>query len=504
MALLTPSSLSHIVNISIVSRLILFAIQFASNNLIADHQADAYRNKYYQLLSNNGSNSESGSSVKVLSDVNWYFYNAIEGFTKWDAQYFLEISNDGYTSEKHLAFLPLYPLSISLVRQLLFERSRLNFDHLLLGTKLALPDQEVPVIALENYIRSAVVGFALNNFVFFPLACVFLFVLTKMVQGRDEKYAKNVVWWFCFNPASIFFSACYTESLFAALTFLAMFVIEYNSEKYLRKHKDENQRLKKAPPPISQKDFEDPMDHLTRLLHICSLPCLAILALTSATRSNGLVTIGFLGYQLLLKYAPTQVGRIWSTFYFSLMLFLDILVIIVSSILAASGYITFQIYSYIRFCIQENSNQKGKLNIKSEWCESIIPHPYGHVQAKYWNVGPFNYYEAKQLPNFLLALPITYLVLAGSLKKSKHVTREREGKKQLVYYIHGILLTLFCGISINVQVTTRLLASSCPVVYWICADLAEQSRFRSRILVAYFIFYFTLGTVLHANFYPWT
>lgn len=490
MSLITPRNAHYIISISVLSRFFIILIQFASNVIIDDHNADAYRNKYFRAI-------EANSTKLLIPDTYQYLYKLIEGFTKWDSQYFLEISTNGYVSEQHLAFLPLFPVSISLFQQKIFERKALSLKSLFPTTNLELEDPLVLNNDIEIYMKSALIGVVLNNFIFFPVACLSLFGLTKLVKKKDDKYAKDVVWWFCFNPASIFFSACYSESLFSALTFTAIFIIEYKSENYLASHEDI--RDENSPQPLSQ---------LNRLLFIC-LPSLAFLALSSATRSNGIITVGFLGYQFLLKYGPIYQQNFsrWSPMIYltlALELFQDILVLIISSIIAASGYISFQIYSYVKFCIKENSQAKGKLYLRPEWCSDTIPHHYGHIQAKYWNVGPFNYYQIKQLPNFLLALPISYLVMVESYKKSRNRLLSMASKKQLAYYLQGIFITLICSVTINVQVTTRLLASSCPVVFWICADARNESRLKHKLLLFYFISYFIVGTVLHSNFYPWT
>lgn len=90
----------------------------------------------------------------------------------------------------------------------------------------------------------------------------------------------------------------------------------------------------------------------------------------------------------------------------------------------------------------------------------------------------------------------------------------------------------------STQVTTRLLCSSCPVVYWFAAHLLTDSgkphggrektpnppetqanltrRYRvallsecpksfwGQVVLSYFLLYFIMGIVLYSNFLPWT
>lgn len=511
MTLFTPSNLLYILGLSISSRILVIVLQFLSNILLADHNADAHRNKYHLSL------DEDEHMVELLPNAYRYSYHFIEGFTKWDAQYFIEISKDGYThSEQHLAFLPFFPMVISFTRQLLFGHTRLSFKHFLplqTNESSIVGNQKVVTVTdLENYIQAALVGVSLNNFIFFPTACIFLFALTKLIKDNEEKYAKSVVWWFCFNPASIFFSSCYSESLFASLTFMAMFIMEYRSQEYISNHPSGQDNK------LYRYKYE-PLHHLNRLIYII-LPALAPLALASATRSNGLVNIGFIIFHFLIKYAPlfmSQIG-VWTILGYitmALELVQDILVLVMSSVLAASGFISFQIYSFIRICSPYAAPpQKGILFTNPLWCYDLVPHPYGQIQAKYWNVGLFKYYELHQLPNFLLAAPISFIVLAGSLRRSRELCTspmsESSRRHQIAYYLQAVCLTLLCSLTINIQVITRLLISSCPAVSWICADLIKHEDRKTRTnktkiwLLSYSMGYFVLGTVLHSNFYPWT
>ena len=57
----------------------------------------------------------------------------------------------------------------------------------------------------------------------------------------------------------------------------------------------------------------------------------------------------------------------------------------------------------------------------SEWCQYEPPVAYSYIQRVYWDNGFLTYWEAKQLPNFLLAAPavvmVQYFALIGALQE---------------------------------------------------------------------------------------
>lgn len=463
-----------VIFVSILSRLALISIQLLTSKLITDHKAIAYHNCYHRALAHDGS-----SSPKVSSSI-FPIYQTIQGFTKWDAQYFLEISIDGYPKEQHLVFLPLLPLVLSSTIELL--------NRILGYIPENIQDQG---IRTERYISSAVICTFLNNFIFFPVAALALYTLTKSLRGNDHYFARKVVLWFCFNPASVFFSSCYSESLFSALVFPAICLIEYQNHMSpsLAKRKSKTFIRKNQTNSSGYTSF------------ITYLPSSLLLSLACLTRSNGLVLISFIGYQFLLKN--------WTVFRYGLYLegklirilrlIQDMVAFLFLSVVIVLGYILFQTYAYVKFC-----TLGGTRDSMPEWCEQRIPHSYSSVQSKYWNVGFLRYYQLRQVPNFILALPMMLLVVFGSLRYLSRTKRKFMNRREIIYHLHAVSLSVFCFLMINVQVTTRLISSSCPVIYWYCEDITRNSPSKRRVLRLYFLTYFIVGAILHTSYYPWT
>ena len=72
-----------------------------------------------------------------------------------------------------------------------------------------------------HYSSSLRLSAVLVNVAAFVAAALALYELSRRVL-KDERLAYKSALYFCVSPASIFFSAAYTESLHAALSFAAM------------------------------------------------------------------------------------------------------------------------------------------------------------------------------------------------------------------------------------------------------------------------------------------
>lgn len=464
---------ANITKLAVFSRLLIVFLQCISNHLIEDHNAeDVFRAPVDPLKQ-----KKCDTIVEML----------LGGFRRWDAEYFLHISEHGYTYENTLPFFPLYPLSIKLLR--------FGFINVM------------PFLSVRSL--SLLIGITIN-IIFFAKAANVLYELGVKVL-RDQRKAEIATVLFCFNPASIFFTAPYSESLYSWLSFSLML-----------------------------KCFED----------INSVLIIVPLSLSIFCRSNGLINIGFVAYYGL-KRMFTQTTVL--TFVTVFLKTFSILIII------AFHFGLMQVYNYYLFCLKKSFNFPDFIKdfaIQNElvmagnrtndsispWCSYNLPISYSYVQDHYWNVGFLRYFEFKQIPNFLLAMPIVLIILVNSfkyfrqhqayclrlgifnLKKSILQSVTIADQNQLVFIFHAVALTLFCFFFVHVQVTTRLISSSSPMLYFFSAnyfmvnynqhkkeDNSEINMFDikrlsvvQRIIIYYFLGYFSVGTVLFSNFLPWT
>lgn len=464
---------TNITKLAVFSRVLIIFLQCISNHLIEDHNAEVFRAPQDPLKK-----GKCDAIVEVL----------LGGFRRWDAEYYLHISEHGYTYENTLPFYPLYPLCIKLLR---------------FGVINVTPFLSVRSLSL-------LIGIAIN-IVFFAKAANVLYELGRKIL-RDQRKAEIATVLFCFNPASIFFTAPYSESLYSWLSFSLML-----------------------------KCFED----------INSVLIIVPLSLSILCRSNGLINIGFVVYYGLKKMFNQTTILTFITVFLKIF---SILIII------AFHFGLMQVYNYYLFCFKKSFNfpefikdfavendyvlAGNRTNESiSPWCSSNLPIAYSYVQDHYWNVGFLRYYEFKKIPNFLLALPVVLIILVNSFKyfRQHQAYCLRLGifnlkpsilrsitvadQNQFVFIIHAVALTIFCVLFVHVEVTTRMLSSSNPMLYFFGAnyfmvnynqhkkndDSSEINMFdikrlsvMQRIIIYYFLGYFSVGTVLFSNFLPWT
>ena len=256
------------------------------------------------------------------------------GLDNWDAEYFLLIADHGYTREQTLAFFPLYPV---LMRALSVPLSPLFF---------LLPPRSVFLIC----------GICINMAAF-STAAILLYLLT-MELTRHQPLSLLSAALFCFTPASVFMSAVYTESLFVCCSFAGMLSLQRSS----------------------------------------SYTAALCFSLASATRSNGVVLIGFLLYYHFLELVHSYECR---------EALQTLLKIAFQVLLVVLPFLLFQAYGYLKFCTTEEEETGVS---PPPWCSWPLPFSYSSIQSRYWGVGFLRYYQWKQLPNFLLATPMILLV----------------------------------------------------------------------------------------------
>lgn len=475
---------------AISSRVVILFLQLLFNSAVPDHDAGVF----VKPRDTNRTESNADAAVSFV----------FGGLTRWDGQYFLHIAEYGYTYENTLAFFPLFPL---LLRQLSYFVIFLIDD--VFGGFLFCRG------FISIHTTLILVSVVLNNVLFVKTSIV-LYKLSDIVL-KSEKLAYASAILFCINPASIFFSAVYSESLYCFLTF-------YTLLKIKQKNSVVNNLL---------------------------------VGISGVARSNGVLNIGFIAYHYIELRTHGNLS-----FFFNIISSMGIF-------LSLLPFLTYQFYCYMKFCapntvslppfiftygLENNFVFPGSI---PPWCKRTVPFAYSYVQEHYWNVGFLKYYHWKQIPNFLLATPIVCIIFDGLYKFVKHYKTlvlylgfVRGSGFELplsifVYVAHCLALTVFSLLMIHVQVTTRLLASSSPVLYWFCAhyfseplkqtmDASALERLRKNesdyfhegwsnkkskwktfilshrfhgfplFIKYYFLLYFVVGTFLFSNHLPWT
>ena len=455
---------------ALFSRLFLLTAMIISNALIADHNASGVFIFPQEHFDANERTLDEG-----LSDV-W------KTFTKWDAAYFLHIARDGYQFEAEHAFFPLYPVLIKFLARVIALISSLSVDKSIVMAGIS--------ISIGCFVLSTVVLWYLLSH-FQVSACL----------------RSTAVLLFILNPANVFFTTVYTESLFSCLTFGGM--VAWETGYYL--------------------------------------PAVIVFALASATRSNGVFAVVFVVSHVfindfILRNSADDKHFVNNAFRSGL------------KMLVASGmiYLPFIVYSIVCYCKLCNMCYIDmSLCQFSEWfctsfqnssicernkaysevlieCDMPISTIYGSIQKNYWGVGFMRYYLWKQLPNFMLAFPVLAICFKITVhfftsfghhiactEAEKLQTRFQRGfysfllynRLVLPYLMHMVAIMMIAVFYAHIQISTRLLFSSCPLL---CLHLgqylesAKQLNVNINWLFLYFASFNIMGVLLHPNYFPWT
>jgi hypothetical protein len=155
---------------------------------------------------------------------------------------------------------------------------------------------------------------------------------------------------------------------------------------------------------------------------------------------------------------------------------------------------------------------------------------YSALQRKHWNVGFLTQYHWRQIPNFLLALPVLFLAtftlfryLSFSLTAPNLHHRLPLLLSLFPYALHLMALLSVLCLSAHIQISTRVLLSSSPLLYLsISAFSSSQSHhqpaslvgnlfpafprysWRRRLLFGWLLTFLFGGLILHPNSFPWT
>lgn len=341
---------------------------------------------------------------------------------------------------------------------------------------------------------------------------------------KDPEAALRASILFCFNPASIFYSSIYSESLYALLS----------------------------------------VGGLYHLVTGGNSAAVLWFALSGCARSNGVLNAGYFCFQTL--------HRAYDALFIEKRAYLAIQVLIAGAlhcICIFTPFIAFQAYGYYNICLGRSSDEMRP------WCKARVPLLYNYIQSHYWGVGFLRYFQLKQLPNFLLASPILSLALCSIVYYAKsrpeiffslgfrasteeknssavlfsmelgprsniaRIPEESSSKKQeyhnlrqrrhmirgdpvalpsendslvklgylsvsvLPFILHLGFMAATAFFVIHVQVATRFLSAS-PPLYWFASHLMVYRKKWAYLIWAYSAAYILLGSLLFSNFYPFT
>ncbi|RYP90483.1 hypothetical protein DL770_003394 [Monosporascus sp. CRB-9-2] len=388
----------------------------------------------------------------VISSPNESAFDIATKLTRWDAIYFVQAARRGYLFEQEWAFGGGLPTVISFI------------TNVLVGVGFG-----------DNGSLEPLVGVFVSH-VSHLLSVFALYQLGLVIWGQGgRRLAFVAALLHVLSPAGLFLSAPYAESAFALLSFLG----------YL----------------FFAKGIVG--DKKRTVAHDVSVVAAGMWFGFAATfRSNGI----FGG----LPFAVELLGELASSPP-TLTSVRKRLALVVGGSAVAVGFAVPQIVAYLAFCSGSPETDEVR-----PWCSKALPSIYSFVQERYWNVGFLRYWMPGNIPLFLLAAPVLYLLMRSgveTLRAPSSLLRSGEtgpaaslaaaGRLLRSMALSQLVLAALAITNYHVQIITRL-SSGYPLWYfWLAGMLGSptNSAFGSKVVV-FMVMYATIQGALFACFLP--
>ncbi|EWC45205.1 hypothetical protein DRE_06093 [Drechslerella stenobrocha 248] len=362
----------------------------------------------------------------------------VTALTRWDVIYFEGIARRGYRWEQEWAF--------GIGQSYLLQGFR-TIHSLISTAELGAASQIIffSTCSCVSHLVSAIVLFHLTTLLF------------QSAQLKGRKPGQDPVRLVAFvaaslhvlSPAGIFLIAPYNEAIFSALSFLGYW--SYSSAI-------------KSTAPDGKHSWKN---------EILLLSSAALFGVSSLFRSNGVIN----GVLFAFEFSQS-LWRLISGINPSANLRLFV-ASGAAGALVGVPVLWRQYVGWLEYCSSETDS------LSREWCSKSLPSVYNFVQSHYWGVGFLKYWTPGNIPLFLLAVPMLFVLLRTTSDIFATLTPATnrlyslplvQTNRDLLFRLSvpQLLLATLAITNYHVQIITRL-SSGLPIWYIVTAAALVQT-----------------------------